>query len=87
MKTLLLPRYNNFGYKISTFIKVQGNHCSSVLDDETFIVMDDEQIDDIPTLNCNCGKLTMVGDPVTWKKSGRMFGFWGKFHILRKKLD
>ena len=43
--------------------------------------MDDEQIDDIPTLNCNCGKLTMVGDPVTWKKSGRMFGFWGKFHI------
>jgi len=50
----------------------------SVLDDETFIVMDDEQIDDIPTLNCNCGKLTMVGDPVTWKKSGRMFGFWGR---------
>ena len=45
--------------------------------------MDDEQIDDIPTMNCNCGKLTMVGDPVTWKKSGRMFGFWGQFqHML-----
>ena len=61
------------------FTNVQ-DYIFSVLDDETFIVMDDEQIDDIPTLNCNCGKLTMVGDPVTWKKSGRMFGFWGKFH-------
>ena len=67
----------------SAFMNVlpnKRNNCVlSVLDDETFIVMDDEQIDDIPTMNCNCGKLTMVGDPVTWKKSGRMFGFWGQF--------
>lgn len=74
----------------------------SVLDDETFIVMDDEQIDDIPAKigTTTCGKIAMgefkkvfqkiqknlnnskkklkVGDPVTWKKSGRMFGYWGR---------
>jgi len=52
----------------------------SVLDDETFIVMDDEQIDDIPAKigEATCGKIAMVGDPVTWKKSGRMFGYWGR---------
>lgn len=77
----------------------------SVLDDETFIVMDDEQIDEIPAEigGQTCGKISMVmcdlnllfsgishfwaqikvGDPVTWKKSGRMFGFWGR-DSLRK---
>ena len=48
----------------------------SVLDDETFVVMDEEQIFDIPDMGSHCGKLSLVGDPVTWKKSGRMFGYW-----------
>ena len=34
--------------------------------------MNDEQINDIPVGDSQCGKLVQVGDPVTWKKSGRM---------------
>ncbi len=48
------------------------------MDDETFVVMDDEQIDEIPSMDGKCGKITEVGEPVTYKKSGRMFGFWGR---------
>jgi len=48
------------------------------MDDETFVVMDDEQIDEIPSMEGKCGKITEVGEPVTYKKSGRMFGFWGR---------
>ena len=28
-----------------------------------------------------------VGDPVTWKKSGRMFGFWGRDSFRRNQSN
>ena len=57
------------------------------MDDETFVVMDDDQIDDIPAGNSKCGKITEVSDPVTWKKSGRMFGFWGRDAVRKDKAN
>lgn len=57
------------------------------MDDETFVVMDDDQIDDIPAGNSKCGKITEVSDPVTWKKSGRMFGFWGRDAVRKDRAN
>ena len=63
------------------------NYFFSVLDDETFVVMDDEQINDIPAGDSKCGKIVQVGDPVTWKKSGRMFGYWGRDAVRKNQTN
>ena len=49
----------------------------SILDDETFIVVESDDVYDIPR-KYDCGVITTVSDPITWKKSGRMFGFWSQ---------
>ena len=49
----------------------------SILDDETFVVVESDDVFDIPR-KYPCGVITAVSDPITWKKAGRMFGFWGK---------
>ncbi|CAG5096182.1 Oidioi.mRNA.OKI2018_I69.XSR.g14507.t1.cds [Oikopleura dioica] len=49
----------------------------SILDDETFVVMEESQAMYVPDMGIGCGLISHVEDPELVKKSGRMFGFWG----------
>ena len=49
----------------------------SILDDETFVMVESDDVNEIPR-QLECGIIQSVSDPVTWKKAGRMFGFWGR---------
>jgi len=48
----------------------------SILDDETFVVMEEDQALYIPSMGKGCGLISHVTDPVLVRKSGKMFGFW-----------
>ena len=48
----------------------------SILDDETFVVMEEDQALYIPSMGVGCGLISHVTDPVLVRKSGKMFGFW-----------
>ena len=50
----------------------------SILDDETFVVMEEESAMYIPSLGRGCGLISHVSDPMLVKKSGKMFGFWSR---------
>ena len=50
----------------------------SILDDETFVVMEEQEAMFIPNMGKGCGLISHVSDPVLVKKSGKMFGFWGR---------
>jgi len=50
----------------------------SILDDETFVVMEETEAMYVPSMNKGCGMISHVTDPVLVKKSGKMFGFWSR---------
>lgn len=50
----------------------------SILDDETFVVMEEEEAMFVPNMGIGCGLISHVSDPIHVKKSGKMFGFWGR---------
>ena len=49
----------------------------SILDDETFVMVESDDVFEIPR-QLKCGVIQSIAEPVTWKKAGRMFGFWSK---------
>ena len=50
----------------------------SILDDETFVTMEEEEAMYVPNMNVGCGLISHVSEPMHVKKSGKMFGFWGR---------